>query len=168
MDIEIVHALSIFLNRTSGYKKTSVILRCVSKDFYKHIQLKNYYPLMKKLDLSTLNVIRMFVDSGISLAFNDIMKSMKFFKNNITKFYRWNKMHWCYLLTFIIYRYIKLEYEDEFIENDEPFLFHYQRFIDWEFYEILYKLVNNNSSIKDIYKIVKKYHIRKIRELILI
>ena len=95
------------------------------------------------------------------------MKSLRFFKNNITKFYRWNNLHWYYLLTFLIYRYIKIEY-DEFIEDDEPFMFNYHRFIGWDFYNVLYISLDMNSSIKDIYNIVDKYDSVKVRELILI
>jgi hypothetical protein len=166
-DTEILDAFSNFLNTTPGYKKTSVILRCVSKKFHNSIKPKSYYPLMKKLNFSTLNMIRMFIDSEYTLVFNDIMKSLRFFKNNITKFYRWNKLHWYYLLTFLIYRYIKIEY-DEFIEDDEPFMLNYQRFIGWDFYHVLYISLDANSSIKDIYNIVDKYNSVKVRELILI
>ena len=131
--------------------KTAIILRCVSKNCKYIIKPRKFYSLLKQLNFSDLNMIKMFVDSGKHLVFNDIMKSLRLFKNNITKFYRWNNIHWSLLLTFLIYR--DKHYHERFINS-----------------ELKLKLieVGFNLNIKVIYKTVKEVPLKKIRELILI
>lgn len=151
-------------------KKTCARLFAVSKVMKIYLFLKQY-PL---LDISDLSKIKMIINSDFEVNFLSFMKTFKKFrytfapKTTMIRFHSWNKTHWDLVVTFLIYRYISKEYQYDFIENDEPFMFRYSGYIIYELIECIYSNFKTCMSIYEIYNLVKQFDNNRYRELILI
>jgi len=150
---EIIYCLNEYLN-----KKTKTRLLATSKKF-NIFTIKNYREKMLLLDLSPLNLIKMFVQYDY-FTFYDIFRSFKLFKNVRTRFHHWNNIHWNLVITFLIYRYI--------IQNDSQPLFIYNRYFNYILIINIVEIFKKNLVIQEVYNVVKRYHHRNIRELILL
>ena len=87
-------------------KKTATILLGVSKIVKEYIIPKKYRDKMLLLDTSDIAKIKMFIQSGTNdCTFYHLFNHLTHFKYITTRFHHWNKYHWAYVNTFIIYRY---------------------------------------------------------------
>ena len=87
-------------------KKTATILLSVSKIMKEYILPKKYRNKMLLLDTSDIAKTKMFIDSGTNdCTFYHLINHLTRFKYITTRFHHWNKYHWAYVNTFIIYRY---------------------------------------------------------------
>jgi hypothetical protein len=153
-------------------KKTCARLFAVSKVMKNYIFLKQYS--LNKLNISDLAKIKMIINSEIEVNFLSFMQTFKKFrytfapKTTMIRFHSWNKTHWDLVVTFLIYRYISKEYQYDFIENDEPFMFRYSGYIIYELIECIYSKFKTDMSIYEIYNLVKQFDNNRYRELVLI
>ena len=140
-------------------KKTCIILLSVSKIMKEYIILKDYTQLVKKLNFSELNLIKIIITSDLDVNFLQVMEKFKIFKYTIKskkiQFHNWRQKHWDLVTTFIIYRYIIKEYEYNFIEDDEPFMYHYRGYIKNKIIEFIYCNFEK-CDLNFIYNVVKK------------
>ena len=156
---EIIYCLNEYLP-----KKTKTRLLATSKKF-NILTIKNYRNKMLLLDLSPLNLIKMFVQYNY-FTFYDIFRSFKLFKNVRTRFHHWNNIHWNLVITFLIYRYIIQEYNSH-VFFQQPFLI-YNGYFNNILIINIDEIFKKNLVIQEVYNIVKRYHHRNIRELILL
>ena len=162
----------IILVNINGFitKKTCARLFVVSKIMKVYLFLKQY-PM---LDISDLAKIKMIINSDAEVDFLSYMQTFKKFRytfaprTTMIRFHSWNKTHWNLVITFLIYRYISKEYQYDFIENDDPFMFRYSGYLKNELIECIYLNFKTNMSIYEIYQIVKQFDNNRYRELILI
>jgi hypothetical protein len=154
-------------------KKTCARLFAVSKVMKNYLFLKQYN-LLDKLDTSDLTKIKMIINSELEVNFLSFMKTFKMFRytyaprTTMIRFHSWNKNHWNLVVTFLIYRYISREYQYDFIENDDPFMFRYSGYIIYELINCIYSNFKTDMSIYEIYNLVKQFDNNRYRELILI
>jgi hypothetical protein len=155
----ILHSLNDYIN-----KKTATRLKVVSKLFYYYIKPKNYRENFLKLDTSDLAKIKMFADYGIE-SFYIFMLSLKTFKYISTRFNCWNNTHWSYIVTYLVYRYLIFEYSEEYIENEQPFMYNYYGYINTD---LIYRThYTKYICIYELYEKINKYNHYRYRELIL-
>jgi hypothetical protein len=87
-------------------KKTATILLGVSKIMKECIFPKKYRDKMLLLNTSDIAKIKMFIESDTdNCTFYHLFNHLTRFKYITTRFHHWNKYHWAYVNTFIIYRY---------------------------------------------------------------
>ena len=145
-------------------KRTEIMLNAVSKTTNNCIKLRSYR--IDKLNLSYLNLIKMFVRSKYNITFKEIkhlIKPFKYATGHLTK------IHYNLFFTFLIYKYIFYEY---FIYIEE-FMDNYKWCINYnlikEIKDYIYSINIDNIDLKVIYSIVNRYNFNwTYEELIMI
>jgi hypothetical protein len=162
-NLEVIYPLNDYLPQ-----KSKCILRAVSRIFRELLVLKNYRHTFLKLDVSMLNIIKMYVDSAPDICrFYDLVDSLRLFRYCAKRYHHWNKIHWNYVYTFLIYRYLKYEH---YLDTERPFMFYYTYFVVPELIVDIYTHFNENNlcDIKSIYRIVNIHNQQNTQDLIFI
>ena len=145
-------------------KRTEIMLNAVSKTTNKIIKLRTYN--IDKLNLSYLNLIKMFVRSKYNITFKEIKHLIKPFKYGIAHL---SQIHYNLFFTFLIYKYIYYEYTT----YNEDFMDNYKWCINKnlinEIKEYISSINIDNLDLKVIYSIVNRYNFNwTYQELIMI
>ena len=144
-------------------KKSATVLLGVSKSTHKYIFPKKYRDKMLLLDTSDLAKIKMFIESNaVDCTFYHLFNNLTRFKYITTRFHHWNKYHWVYVNTFLIYRYMYREFDTTVF----PFLGPYHFYVSLDLINFLEVVLP--IDIHFIFEACLVYPFQNVRELIML